>query len=319
MGETQFALGLYRYRCLGDYEGALAAFQKAREQAANRVQAAEFSAYVKRRQGKWDDALKLHSESLELDPRNPILLSEAALTDRAMRRFKEAAHLVDRALEIEPNNPALLVERAEIELAQGNVEGATRLIERAPSDPRQPDLFLARIRYWVCTRQYPKAMLALRNAIAAPEQVPALLVPSFHAWLGIAEALAGLADAAKLDLGRARDGLATIRAQGHTSAWIVRDSILTAGFLNDKEALEREAAQVQERIQTDAVDGPSLEVALAMARAQLGETDAVIASLQHLLQTYGEFSLTPALLRLDPIWDPIRNDPRFQKLGNGGK
>ncbi|MGH7939113.1 MAG: hypothetical protein ACRD5Z_24030, partial [Bryobacteraceae bacterium] len=70
-GETQFALGMYRYRGLEDYEGALSAFQKARKRAANRVEAIEFSAYVKRRQGKWDEALALHTESLRLDPRNP--------------------------------------------------------------------------------------------------------------------------------------------------------------------------------------------------------------------------------------------------------
>ena len=115
-----------------------AAFQQARQRAANRVEAIEFSAYVKRRQGKWNEALALHAESLQLDPRNPILLSESALTYRAMRRFKEARDLVNRALEIEPASPNPLVQKAEIYLAQGDLTSAARFIERLPLDGQDP-------------------------------------------------------------------------------------------------------------------------------------------------------------------------------------
>ena len=72
LGEAHFAEGMYCYKVLRDYDKALAALQKARQFSANRPMAVEFSSYVKRRQGKWDDALRLHAESLELDPRNPI-------------------------------------------------------------------------------------------------------------------------------------------------------------------------------------------------------------------------------------------------------
>ena len=78
-GEVHFAQGMYQYRGRRDFEAALSAFQKARERSANKVAAIEFSSYVKRRQGKWDEAIQLHTESIELDPRNPILLSEAAV------------------------------------------------------------------------------------------------------------------------------------------------------------------------------------------------------------------------------------------------
>jgi TolB-like protein/Tfp pilus assembly protein PilF len=313
-GDTQFALGVYRYRGLGDYDGALGAFQKARDQAANRVEAIEFSAYVKRRQGKWNDALRLHNESLELDPRNPILLSEAALTYRALRRFNEAHALVDRALEIEPNSTVLLVQKAEIYAAEGDITAAGRLLERVPPDGRVPILFVARLRYWMFLRQYEEAIWASQHVIDGMERLPKAVVASYRAWLGVVRALAGDSATAKSDLNQARDELASIRAQGDTSLHVARNLILASGFLGDKAAVDREAARLSEQIKNDAFSGPSLTQVFAVARAHLGEIDAAIAAVKNLLNLPGDASLTPALLRADPLWDPVRNDPRFQKL-----
>ncbi|HET7511132.1 MAG TPA: tetratricopeptide repeat protein, partial [Chthoniobacterales bacterium] len=144
-GETQFALGLFRYRGLNDYDGALSAFEKARARAANRVEAIEFSAYVKRRQGRWDDALALHAESLRIDPRNPILLSESALTYRALRRFQESRELIDRALEIEPTSFTLVLQKAETYLAEGNLATARTLLAPLPVDGQDSNILAVRL------------------------------------------------------------------------------------------------------------------------------------------------------------------------------
>jgi TolB-like protein/Tfp pilus assembly protein PilF len=314
-GETQFALGMYRYRGRADYEGALAAFQKARQRAANRVEAIEFSAYVKRRQGKWDEALALHAESLQLDPRNPILLSESALTHRAVRKFEEAREVVNRALEIEPTSANLLLQRAELYVAQGDLTSAAQMLERLPFDG-QDETGFARIRIWMFEGKYDKAIDTLRKALDAPENLAKELAPSYRAWLGIVESLAGHADAAKIELARAHEELAVLRAEGDTGRRIARDLILTSGFLHDKASVDREALEIQKEIQNDAMDGPRFEEVLAMARAQLGEKGAAISAVKHLLEINGETSLTPAYLRLDPLWNPLRSDPRFQKLAN---
>jgi tetratricopeptide (TPR) repeat protein len=97
LGDAWFALGTYRYRCLTDYPGALEAFEKAREHGVFRPLALDYSAYVKRRQGKWDEALALQVEAEPLDPRNTNLLSEHATTLRSVRRFAEAHRLLERA------------------------------------------------------------------------------------------------------------------------------------------------------------------------------------------------------------------------------
>jgi TolB-like protein/Tfp pilus assembly protein PilF len=315
-GETQFALGLYRYRGLTDFDGALAAFAKARSDASSRLEALEFSAYVKRRQGKWDDALTLHAQSRELDPRNTILLSESALTYRALRRFDEALRLLDRALEIEPNSFALLIQKAEIFQAQGNLGTATSLLASVPIDGQDPTFFDARLHQWRLLRQYARAIEVLRQLHKAPENLPPTFVSHYRASLGMMEALAGQSEAAKIDLLRAREELVALRAQGDERDEIAIDLIRIAGFLGDKTAVEHEATLAQPTIAHEAMDGPGLEGALAVARAQMGEKDIAIAKVKHLLTINGWDALTPALLRLDPFWDPLRSDPRFQTLAN---
>ena len=74
---------------------------------------------------------------------------------------------------------------------------------------------------------------------------------------------------------------------------------------------------MQREIASDALIGPILETTIAAARAQLGQTDVALASIKQLLKKPGEDALTPALLRLDPRWDRLRSDPRFQKLCEG--
>ncbi|MEO5722496.1 MAG: tetratricopeptide repeat protein [Chthoniobacterales bacterium] len=312
-GETQFALGLYSYRVLIDYDAALAAFAKARAEATNRVSAIEFSAYVKRRQGKWDEALQLHTESLKLDPRNPILLSESALSYRALRRFDEAEALVDRALEIE-RSPSIVHQKAEIRLAQGDIEGAKRLLDGLPFDPQNAGNFLGKVQLLVFARRYPEAIRILRETLATPEKLPPPALPHYRTDLGLVEALAGENETAKADLAAARAAWLQRRAEGDDGAVVSHELILIAALLRDKTAFESERILAQKFLARDAMDGPWLQRAIAIAQAQLGETDAAIAGVQRLLQSYGEGALTPAYLRLDPLWDPLRADPRFQKL-----
>ena len=310
--DVHFAEGMYRYRVLRAYDEAIASFEKARVGSANRVAAAEFSAYVRRRQGKWEEALRLHEEALELDPRNPSLLSESAVTYRAVRRFPETDALLDRARQVEPENPGLLVQKIEAATAQGNLEQAGRFLEQLPVDSRQPLLINARFNHHLFTRKPAEAVIVMRQLLG--KEVARRLSVHYRAQLGIAEALAGNGAEAQVELSRARDELLALRAEGDTSERIGNSLLPVFALLGDKEGVEREAALMQDEIASDVLIGPILETTIAAARAQVGETDAALASIKQLLEKPGEDALTPALLRLDPRWDHLRGDARFQEL-----
>lgn len=311
-GDVHFAEGMYRYRVLRTFDDALVSFQKSRAQSANRSRASEFSAYVKRRQGKWEEALRLHEEAIELDPRNPILLSETAITYRALRRFAETDALLDRARQVEPENPSLLVQKVEAATAQGNLEVAGTFLERLPLDSGQPLLINARFNHYLFTRKPMEAVRMMRELLGA--EMPPRLASHYRGQLGIAETLAGNGTVAQAELSRARDELLSLRAKGDSSERIGNSLLPVFALLGDKEGVEREAALMQDEISSDVLIGPILETTIAAARVQVGQTDTALASIKQLLLKPGEDSLTPALLRLDPRWDPLRNDPRFQEL-----
>ncbi|HEX8490886.1 MAG TPA: tetratricopeptide repeat protein, partial [Chthoniobacterales bacterium] len=308
-GEVHFAEGMYRYRVLRDFDNALLSFEKARVRSANRGVAAEFSAYVKRRQGKWEEALRLHEEAIELDPRNPILLSEGAVTYRALRRFPEAEALLDRAREVEPENPGLLVQKAEGAAAQGNLEQAGRFLEQIPLDSRQPLLINARFNYCLFTRKHTEAVRMMRQLLET--ETSPRLAAHYRGQLGIAETLAENMAVAQAELSRARDELLALRAEGDSSERIGNSLLPVFALLGDNEGVEREAALMRDEIAADALIGPILETTIAAARAQVGQTDVALTSIRQLLEKPGEDALTTALLRLDPRWDRLRSDPRF--------
>lgn len=313
LGEVDFAEGMYYYKVPRDFDKAVEAFQKARDRSANRGMAIEFTSYVKRRQGKWDEAFRLHDELLEIDPRNPTLLSEAAITYRAVRRFTEAQALVDRAREIEPENAQLLALKAEMCFAQGESAAAARLMNDVRVDARDPTASMAFVRYWVIVRKFDDAIRVLKQAVESQDNLPETLetlAVNYRGELAITQMLAGIPEA-RAALERSRDELISIRSKGDDLNWTASVLLIVTGFLKDKATVDLVAAQLRSKIESDAFSRGELEQAIAIARAHLGETEVAIASVQQLLKTPGV--LTPALL-VDPLWDPLRNDPRFREL-----
>jgi hypothetical protein len=94
----------------------------------------------------------------------------------------------------------------------------------------------------------------------------------------------------------------------------LEDLMMAEAVLGNRALVDQYAAKLQDNIAKDAYGGPSVEVAVALSRAQLGQADEAITLLRDLLQKPGQDCITNAILRSDPVWIPLRSDPRFQKL-----
>jgi TolB-like protein/Tfp pilus assembly protein PilF len=314
LGDSWFALGLYRYRALNDYDGALEAFAEAIERGVNRAMSLEFSGYVKRRQGKWEEALAQHKQSSELDPRNAIIFAEQASTYRCLRRFVEAHAAIDRALAISPDNQDLLAQKAMLYQATGDLAAAGRLIEKLAVDASEPQVLQPVFAQLMYTGKYAEAIKLLQHLLDSGQSLPANLRAVYRTHLGLVKRLAGDNDGGTRELTQGRDELETFRQQNAVGEGYLEDLMMVEGTLSNRAAVDQHASKLKDRIAKDAFEGPTLELDIAIARSQLGQTDEAISILSGLLQKPGSDCITPALLRLDPIWNPIRDNPRFEKL-----
>ncbi|MBA3385516.1 MAG: tetratricopeptide repeat protein, partial [Chthoniobacterales bacterium] len=312
LGEAHFALGLYRYRGLRDYDGALKAFDEAIDHGVNKALSIEFSSYVKRRQGKWEEALALNEQSQKLDPRNAIIYSEGAVTYHALRRFGEARMMIDRALEITPNNPVLLAQKARTFQSEGDFEAAERLLEHVPVDPQQPELIGTRYTQWMCTRRFGDVIRVLEGVLATSESLPKPMVANYRARLGFAKLCVSDAADGTRNLIRAREDLERLHDGSDKGEAFLEDLIIVDALLGDRPRVEANISNLPARVIKDALYGPSVEESVASAWAQLREPDAAIEILQRLLSKPG--GPTCGVLRTHPMWDPLRSDPRFQRM-----
>jgi TolB-like protein/Tfp pilus assembly protein PilF len=312
-GDGHAAMGMYVYYCLQDYDRALVELEKARAQAPNQPFATQAIALVKRRQGKLDESLELLLQAAQIDPLNEDIWMNLAWSYRGMRRFADTHAMLDRALAIAPNDQTILGRKAEVCVAEGNLATASRLFESLnprPSDDTYDDF----IYLLVYQRKFDEAIAKVTADLAREESPPALLTAYLHEILGALHFAAGRKDQAQPFLLRAEAELLALKNQGDQSGGVRASLLEIHAFLGRRDQVERD---VTEHIAAEGKDQwkkPLAEGDAARAYSLLGEADRALSILGRLLVQPSVDSLTPALLRLDPVWDPIRNDPRFQKL-----
>ena len=314
--ETLLALGYYQYRVLRDYGAAKTTFGRVGKTLPGSTEVPYALAEVARREGNWDQSIAYYEQALALDPRDVELLREAALTYSIVRQFSAALKLYDRALDIAPNDPELMASKARIYQAQGNLQEAGRFLSEINGRTAHENTVTTKLNQLRLERNYGEAIALLQSRLAQFHFTSELEKAGEQTTLAFMQRLAGDTAGAKATAEQARNTLESVckNQPDNAFAWSM---LATANALIGERDLALNQMTRSMTLLPSAKDpmlGPVFEQNLPRIETIFGETSRPISTLARLLQTPSFAPLTPALLRLDPVWDPLRTDPAFQKL-----
>ena len=316
-GETHLALAQHLYWAYGDYGRAQEELNAARVTLPNESRIPLLAGYIDRRQGRWEKSLEEMKQALELDPRNFSILQQISLTYQALRRYKETATTLDRALAIAPNDVPSRVRRAWVDLQwRSDPKPLHTAIETIlAGDPTAAP---------VLVNQWLDLVLGERDPAAAERVLAAMPaggcyeenIPFPNGWCkGLAARLRGDESAARAAFTSAREELEQIvRNQPDYAQALCALGVVDAALGNKEDAI-REGQRAVELlpVSKSALEGPLLIQYLAVIYAWTDDKDRAIERLAAAAKLPGGH-VTYGYLRLNPLWDPLRRDPRFEAI-----
>jgi TolB-like protein/Tfp pilus assembly protein PilF len=315
-GEAHLALGEHLYRAYRDYDRALAELTRAREQLPNEPLALELISFIERRRGQWDASVADLKRALELDPRSLFLLQQLSITYQTQRRYDEWAAVLDRGLALAPADANTRVARALRDLeARGDTKPLHATIDALlAADPGEARHFADTWLYLaLCERDHAAASRALAAIPADGTTIGSTWFP--RGWWEAAVARArGDAEVSRAAFTAARAELEkTLRDQPDYAQGLSVLAMVDAGLGNKQTAIKqaRRAAELLP-VSKDALDGTDMMMNLALVYAWTGEKNLACEQLEALVRLPAR--LNYGQLRLHPDWDPLRGDPRFEKV-----
>jgi len=323
LAEAHLALGQCIYWMEQDYDRALEQFDIAARLSPSNGDIVRLIAAIKRRQGKWEQALQEYERVAKLDPQNPNTIRELIFTNTAMRRWPEGARWVEQLREMAPTSIVAKIQRGYVEFWWKGTTGLLRsLVDQVPPNV-DPDGGVTAVRWEVAMldRDYAEAKRVIDASTAKEFSYTGEgSTPRSFFEGSIALARGDLAGAQK-HFEEAQPAFENAVIEAPSSA--IRHANLgwLYAFMGRKEDAIREGRRAVELKpeSRDAVDGVIVNCYLALIYARVGEKDLAFPLLERLLKTPGavdsvDYSLTINDLKHRWEWDPIRNDPRFQKL-----
>jgi TolB-like protein len=319
--ETLLASGYYQYLVLRDYGLAKSTFTLVGKMLPGSSEAPKALGLIARREGNWDESIAYLEQALALDPRNVELLIPAANTYTWLRQFPAALKLYDRALDITPNDPDVIAAKASIYQAEGNLQETAKLLSQVNVEAPSGLAFRIKIIQLRLERNHSESIRLLQARQAQFHFASEIDKAGNQLMLAWTQRLAGDTAGAKVTAEQARNTLAQRAKSEPDNADLAEFLSLADAVLGQKNSAMTEIQRAIMLLPSakDRVEGPNFEEGLALIQMTFGENSRAISSLTQLLQTpyvsliYGT-SVTAALLRIDPIWDPLRADPAFQKL-----
>jgi TolB-like protein/Flp pilus assembly protein TadD len=310
--ESQQALGDYFYFVRADYAQSLAAYEAGLKVAPDDADLLTTAAISEQSLGRWDAALKHLEHASRIDPRSALTARRLAHTLLRLRRYPEALEATDRGLAVTPANLDLLENKAMVYLAQADLPGARAVIRSAPKEVEPTALVATFGNYW-------DLFWALDDQ---QQQLLLRLPPSAYdgdrgAW-GIIRAqtyyLRGDRAKARIYADSARQGLEeTLQATPNDPQRHVILGLALAYLGRKADAIkEGQQATTLQPVSRDGYTGPYIQHQLVRIYILAGEPEKALDQLEPLLEM--PYYLSPGWLKIDPTFDPLRENPRFQKL-----
>ncbi|HET7780663.1 MAG TPA: tetratricopeptide repeat protein [Rudaea sp.] len=318
LGEAHLAFGIYYYWGRREYAPALEQLRIAREALPNSADVVTITAAVARRQNRWDEAITGFRQATLLDPRSSIALDQLALAYANLRRYAEADRAFSQAVALAPD-PAdermthainTVAWRGDLAPLRAAVSGLT-----TGSDAYVGNAMVIWTMHWY-ERDYAAATAIAESPGNEAFVDSANIVLPRNLYLAWAHRAAGNPEAAKTAATVVLDSTRAALVKQPEDAFLHLALGLGEAELGHKDDALREGRQALALLppSRDAVTGSGILIRLATLEVRVGETDAAFDHLRQALALSSGTSISPSLLKLDPVWDPIRNDPRFAQL-----